>query len=285
VEPYETITFQADQTGGETPFDYAWQAVDSTGTPAGSFTTGAGSTGTATQAGQAGDATNQWAVSEEETYTVTCTVTDNAGQVFTDSVSVVVRAKTVMQATLLTPAAPDLTGVLGVTTLTGASLGGDPGQQILTAALTDPDYPRNVIITITDADNSITGGTARVTGIDVWGTVRTETFNIPASASTPPPGSSTNVGAIPFASVRQIDLYDFNGVDVFFGQDKITIGLGDKFGLTGVFDVPGDILYVNEGGTVDTAGYTVEATPGIQSVTFGTPPDGGTDYTVVYRGR
>ncbi|MBN1343767.1 MAG: hypothetical protein JXQ73_13875 [Phycisphaerae bacterium] len=285
VEPYAAITFNADQTGGETPFTYTWEAVDSTGNPAGTFTTGAGSTGTATQAGQAGDVTNEWSTSEEDTYTIACTVSDNVGQVFTDSVSVVVRAKTIMQSTFLAPAAPDLVGVLGITTLTGASLGADPGQQILSASLNDPDYPRNIVITITDADNSITGGTARVTGIDVWGNVRTEVFNIPASAALPPPGSSTNVGAIPFASVRQVDLYDFNGVDTFFGLDKITIGLGSKFGLTGTFDVPGDVLYINEGGTVVTAGYTVDVTPGEQGVTFATPPDGATDYVVVYRAR
>ena len=61
--------------------------------------------------------------------------------------------------------------------------------------------------------------------------------------------------------------------------------MGDKFGLTGPLDTVNDVLYVNEGGTVKTAGYTVVATDSQEGITFQDAPNGGRDYTVVFRAR
>ncbi len=383
VAPSTVVTLLADQSGGETPYDYAWQAADRTGAEAGTFSTGAGPVGTATQNGEAGDATNGWSIATEGAYTLTCTVTDSAGQVFTDSVPVVVtteqafsldvttdslvaapgetinlvgdqtggaanfdyawsaldesgapggtfgaasqtgipddtantwtapsgagvegtyrisctvtdarnRTSTdsvllevgtlVMQNTFVAPAAADTTSVHAETNLTLAAQGAAPGQQ-LAAGLSNPVYPRHVIITITDANNSITGGTALVTGLDARGVAQSEIIAIAASSG----GTSTNTGVRPFATVTRIDLYDFSGVTTFPPPlDTVKVGVGNKFGLTGVLGSVADVLYVNEDGTVLTSGYTVDAADGQQGITFQTPPNGARDYVVVFRVR
>lgn len=380
VTPSAVVTLVADQSGGETTYGYAWSAKNSSGAAAGTFTAGATGTGTAAQNGLSGDATNGWSAATEGTYTITCTVTDNTGQTFTDSVPVVVTSQDVfslnvtadklmvapgetvnlagdrtggtanfnyawsavneagapagtlgavnqaglandttntwtaptggglegtyrisctitdaqvrmftdtiivqistlaLQNIFLAPAATAINNILGATTFTPSVIGGDPGQQI-TVGLTNPAHPRNVVITIIDVNNSITGGTARVTGLDARGLTQSEVITIVASGG----GSSTNTGVAPFATVTGIDLFNFSGSNPF--TDQVSVGVGDKFGLTGNLSAAGDVLYVNEGGQVSTTGYTVDAAVGQQGLTFATAPNGARDYVVVFRAR
>jgi len=281
VAPGTVVTLVADRSGGEPTYDYTWQAVNSAGANAGTFTTGAAGAGAATQNNQAGDATNGWSVATEGTYTITCMVTDNAGQIFTDSVVVEVRTEATLavQNVFLSPAAANTTGVLGATVLTDAAEGASPGQQIA-AGFTNPVHPRNIVVFITDADNSITGGTARTTGLDARGLSQTEDITIKASAIDG--GSSTNTGVTPFAVVTQVNLYGLSGDVDDFGADTVSVGVGTKFGLTGVLTAAADVVYVNDGGTVMTSGYTVDATSGQQGITFVNAPNGARDYIVVF---
>ena len=187
-----------------------------------------------------------------------------------------------MQNVFLTPAAQDTASVLAAFDITGAAEAPnpDPGQQILPAGgLINPAYPRNIRIVIVDIGESISGGTARVIGLDARGQAQSEIISIAASNF----GGSINTGIVPFATVTEVDLFSFNGVDAFV--DQVSIGVGNKFGLTGVVDSAGDVLYVKEGSTVLTSGYTVDITGGQQGITFAAAPDGATDYTVVFRSR
>ena len=154
----------------------------------------------------------------------------------------------------------------------------DPGQQIL-AGFTNPVHPRNVVITITDVNVSITGGTARVTGLDSRGLSRSEVITIGASTG----ASTSHTGVVPFATVSQIDLFNFTGLNAFV--DSVSLGVGTKFGLTGKLNSASDVLYVNEAGTVLTGGYTVDATASQQGITFASAPNGVRDYVVVFRVR
>ena len=382
VTPNTTVNLLADKTGGETPYDYVWTAVNSSGAPAGTFTTGSTGVGAATQAAQAADVTNAWSVAVEDTYTITCSVTDDAGQTSTDSIAVVVTIQqpftldlssdrlllvpgetinltadqtggtanfdyawtaldeagndagtlgaaaqngvagdstntwqapsgddvqgtyrifctvtdaigrtatdsifveidwVVIQNYFPAPPATDTDGVLVLSNLGSSSMNAYPGKTF-DAALVDPTEPRNIIITISDSNNTITGGTAEIVGINSRGEAVTETVAIPGSAG----GGSTTVCDVPFAALTEINLYDFAGVTVFPAPspDQVSVGLGEKFGLTDTIQTAADVLYVNEGGTVYTAGYVVDPTPATQSITFVNAPNGARNYIVVFR--
>jgi hypothetical protein len=382
VAPATVVSLLADQSGGETPYSYVWLAEDSTGAAAGAFSVGAGGAGIATQAGEAGDAVNGWSVPTSGTYTITCSVTDDAGQAMTDSVSIVVTTQqsftldvssdqlfvapgetlnlvadqtggtaafdydwsavdesgaaagalgaasqaglpgdaantwtapagagvdgtyrilctvtdalgrtsgdtahvavssTAMQNYFPAPVAADTDGILAETLINASAAGGAPGHEI-TAGLTSPSEPRNVVIVITDQNNSISSGTARVTGLNARGLTQSEVISITPSAG----GTSTTTGAVPFATVTEIELYDFVGLTTFppAVADRLTVGRGEKFGLTGVLAAESDVLYINEGGTVFTSGFTVDVTAGQQGVIFVTAPNGARDYIVVFQ--
>ncbi len=276
VPPGETVDLFADQTGGTSTFDYAWSVIDEAGAAAGTL-------GAANQTDLADDAANTWTApsgaSVDGTYRIACTVTDAVGRTSTDTTSVVVGSN-VLQNYFPAPAAADTDGILAETLIAAAATGGAPGHEI-NAGLTSPSEPRNVVIVITDQNNNINSATARVTGLNARGQAQSEVISITPSAG----GGSTTVGAVPFATVTTIELYDFDGLTTFppANADRLTVGRGDKFGLTGVLMSELDVLYINEGGTVDDSGFTVDATAGQQGVSFATPPNGVRDYIVVFR--
>ena len=94
---------------------------------------------------------------------------------------------------------------------------------------------------------------------------------------------SRAVGVVPFAAVTRIDLFNFTGVDAFV--DMVSVGVGNKFGLTGPIEAATHVLYINEAGTVRTSGFTVDATANQQGVTFSVAPNGTNDYVVVFWAR
>lgn len=274
VAPGETVNLTGDRTGGTATFNYAWTAVDAAGATGGTL-------GAAAQNAQLGDVTNTWIAPTSSTaggtYRINCTITDAAARSFTDGVTVEVSTSAV-QNIFLAPVAGTISNVLAATLISPTAANADPGQQI-TAGLTNPPDPRNVVITIVDVNNSITGGTARVTGLDARGFTQSEVITIAPTGG----GSSTNTGAAPFAVVTQVDLFGMTGVTAFV--DQIAVGLGGKFGLTSRIQTASDILYVNEGGTVQTSGFTVDTTTATQGITFAAPPDGTRNYIVVFRAR
>ena len=82
--------------------------------------------------------------------------------------------------------------------------------------------------------------------------------------------------------VTQVDVYGLSGDVDDFGADTVSVGVGTKFGLTGVLTAAADVVYVNDDGTVMTSGYTVDATSGQQGITFANAPDGTRTYVVVF---
>ena len=82
--------------------------------------------------------------------------------------------------------------------------------------------------------------------------------------------------------VTQINLYGLTGDVEDFGADKVSLGVGTKFGLTGILTAASDVVYVNDSGTVMISGYTVDAATGQQGITFVNAPNGARDYIVVF---
>lgn len=276
VWPSETVILYADRLGGSTPYTYTWSATDEAGASAGTF-------GAVTQSGIAGNTTNTWQapLGGDGTYRIACTVRDALSNEFTDSVCLEVSALAIQNVFIdpVDSGAPAAI-LLAATTFTAASAGGAPGQ--ILAGVANPAHPRNIVVTVTnDIDNSISGGTARITGLDARGQSQVELITISPSAGT----TSTNTGVYPFAVITEVALYDINGLDIFAINEKVALAVGNKFGLTGLIDSAADVRYVSEGGTVLTAGYTVDATVGQQGITFANAPNGARDYTVVFRTR
>lgn len=110
----------------------------------------------------------------------------------------------------------DTTGYNGATEAAGGNL-------VLAAIATRQNVARNVVATITDADNSITGGYAAVYGYDANGIMQRELFTFAG-------GTQTVNGNIPFATVDKITLFGFTGT-IDNGSDNIKFGGGLKIGL------------------------------------------------------
>jgi hypothetical protein len=135
--------------------------------------------------------------------------------------------------------------------------------------LVQPDVPRNIKITITDADVGIDAFTVTVTGTAPDGSAAVEVFN--------EGGGLVQVGSVIFATVTSIVLTDLNGAGV---GDTLDAGYQDKIGAI----VPANTtdLVINAlkvGGTLESAAAVDQAK---NSFTPTTVPDGANDYEVWY---
>ncbi len=129
---------------------------------------------------------------------------------------------------LESPAAADTTTIYADTDIddTSGHLGAteaDGGSLILAAIATRQNAARNVVATVTDADNSITGGYAAVYGYDANGVYQREEFEFSG-------GTETVTGSIPFTTVDKITIWGFTG-SVTDADDNIKFGGGTKLGL------------------------------------------------------
>ncbi len=272
--PGETINLTGDQTGGRATFTYAWSALDPGDNPAGTF-------GADTQVGLAGDASNTWTAPTGAgvagTYRIACTVTDSVGRTATDGMLVEV-GTVVIQNTFVDPAAAANDSVRAITPLAAAA-NAYPGQTLTDAQLTDPGEPRDLAFLITDANQSVTSGSVEIVGVDAQGNTRSETINFTRVGG----GNITFNSGGTFVHIDEVNIYDFSSLNPI--ADLVSIGIGNKFGLTSVLATASDVVYTNEGGTYYTSGFTVDATAGEQGVTFVNDPNGARDYTVVFRVR
>jgi hypothetical protein len=102
-----------------------------------------------------------------------------------------------------------------------------------------PDVPRNVTITITDANTSITAGVVTVTGITPQGRVVSEVFNVT--------GGLTQTGRTIFAHVNSVVI---SGVEGSAGgtTDVIVVGVGNRIGLAAPIDTSKAVANVFLGG-------------------------------------
>jgi len=92
----------------------------------------------------------------------------------------------------------------------------------LTVALAEPDYPRNLIAILTDANASITGATVTVYGLDQNGEAISEVFTFTAAG--------TQTGNKAFSKVSAA-VWALTSGTVTASSDKIAIGVGNKLGL------------------------------------------------------
>jgi len=103
------------------------------------------------------------------------------------------------------------------------ALEADAGDLTLAAIGTRQVAPMNVVATVTDANASITGGYARVYGLDANGIPANELFTFTG-------GTQTVTGNVPFMTVDRITTWGFTGT-VTEADDNIKFGAGAKIGL------------------------------------------------------
>lgn len=94
------------------------------------------------------------------------------------------------------------------------------GAQVIAA---QPDVPRSLTVTVTDANASITAGTVTIVGTDPQGRTVTEVLTLP---------TLTLTGTKIFASVTSVTVASLAGAAA---GDTITVGVGNKIGLP--FDI------------------------------------------------
>ncbi len=136
-----------------------------------------------------------------------------------------------------------------------------------------PDVPRNITITITDGDASISAFQIDVVGVNAKGQAATEQFLFA--------GGLVQTGNVAWATITSVTVTSITGDNA---GDILDVGIGSKLGLSNVIYVVGDVYKVKKN-TADwpAASYTVNATYHTVNVSTGGAIIGGDDFTVFYR--
>jgi hypothetical protein len=92
----------------------------------------------------------------------------------------------------------------------------------LTVALATPDFPRNLVCYLVDANGSITAGTVTITGLDQNGEAQTEVIAIT--------GTTVMTGLRAWSKVTSATWALVSGT-VTTTDDTIAVGVGNKLGL------------------------------------------------------
>jgi hypothetical protein len=103
-----------------------------------------------------------------------------------------------------------------------------------------PDVPRNITVTLTDANASITAGTCTVVGTDMAGRAVTEIMDLTEGL--------TFTGTKIFASVTSATIADTEGTPAS-GTDLVTVGVGKVIGIPYDLSAAGEVLHTYLGGT------------------------------------
>jgi hypothetical protein len=98
------------------------------------------------------------------------------------------------------------------------------GARTLATLATRQEIPRNVVVTITDADKSITAGNVTVRGLDASGQPIGETFTMTSGA-----GTTTFTGDYAYSVISSVVAWGFAGVTN--ADDNLKVGCGTKIGL------------------------------------------------------
>lgn len=98
------------------------------------------------------------------------------------------------------------------------------GARTLATLATRQEIPRNVVVTITDADASITAGNVTVRGLDASGQPVGETFSMTSGA-----GTTTFTGDYAYSVISSVVAWGFAGVTN--ADDNLKVGCGTKIGL------------------------------------------------------
>lgn len=135
-----------------------------------------------------------------------------------------------------------------------------------------PDVPRNVTITITDANTSITAFDIDVTGVDARGYTQTETFVFA--------GGLAQTGNIAFATITSVTANSITDDDA---GDILDVGIGSKLGLANVIYTTGAIYKVKKNNAdYAAANYTANDDYNTVDVSTGAAINAGDDYEIWY---
>jgi len=126
-----------------------------------------------------------------------------------------------------------------------------------------PDFGRNVTLTLTDGDDSISAINITVTGITSVGVTKTETFTFASFTA------KVATGNYPFETISEVKVNSGTGIGA---GDVLEVGIGKKFGLQGRISVVGDVVWVKQN-AAKTASYTASATYGTVAPTTLTAND------------
>lgn len=148
------------------------------------------------------------------------------------------------------------------------------GTTTITSTFTNPDYPRNIEITVAQITgtytNVRTAGNIYIYGIDARGISHVDTVAMTAISA-----SQTLTGVVPFATLTQV---------VIPAQSfaiSITVSLGKKFGLTKAPLVStSDVFFFTTNNTQSTS-FSVDRVNGTVEPT--TAPTANDDYTVWFK--
>jgi len=126
-----------------------------------------------------------------------------------------------------------------------------------------PDYGRNVTLTLTDVDDSISAINITVTGITSLGLVKTETFTFASFTA------KVATGNYPFEKITEVKVNSGTGIGA---GDVLEVGTGKKLGLPGRLGAAGDVIWIKQN-AAKTASYTASATYGTVAPTTLTAAD------------
>ena len=139
------------------------------------------------------------------------------------------------------------------------------------AGIVQPDFPRNVVLNITDANGSLSAIQVTVTGTLATGeTGQTEVFTDKTAG--------IHLGSKAFAHIDSITVDSVAGGTT---DDKLDIGYGKKFGLANGITASDDIWKVNIDDTDSpVASQTINTT--YDTIQFASDPDGSCCFQVWY---
>lgn len=148
------------------------------------------------------------------------------------------------------------------------------GTTTITSTFTNPDYPRNIEITIAQKTGTYTGirtaGNIYIYGIDARGIAHVDTVAMTAISA-----SQTLTGVVPFATLTQVVI----PAQTF--PVSVTLSLGKKFGLTKAPLVSTADVYFFTTNNTYTSSFTVDKTNGTVQPT--TDPTANDDYTIWFK--
>ena len=126
-----------------------------------------------------------------------------------------------------------------------------------------PDFGRNVTLTLTDDSDGISAINITVTGITSLGLVKTETFTFASFTA------KVATGNYPFEKITEVKVNSATGIGA---GDVLEVGTGKKLGLPGRLGAAGDVVWVKQN-AAKTAAYTVSAAYGTVAPTTLTAAD------------
>jgi cytoskeletal protein CcmA (bactofilin family) len=118
------------------------------------------------------------------------------------------------------------------------------------AGITNPDYPRNVVVTYQSVTTS-TAGTFTITGVDTRGNSTTDALATGAVS-----GTQTLTGLVAWSSITTFTMPTTRTEAI-----TLSVGLGEKFGLPIIPVAAADVFFVAENNAYVSA-YTVNTTYG-----------------------